>query len=159
MNALMLAPSWRTAPLAQGFVIAMRARVTTLHAPPSDEWIIVSRWATYGACLSIAWTLAPARQKVAAPLDLMPRQTAWASLFQPQIGLCEATFLLEGSHPQAASIGTVFVPAEGYVRLRGRAGCMRLLAEGRRGGGGEQAFFRLEAAQEPWLGEFIDADP
>lgn len=157
MNASTPAPSSPTAPLAQGFVIAMRARVTTMDALPADEWIIVSRWAPHGACLSIARTFMPAPPTLPAPLDLMPRRTAWASLLLPQIGIREATFLLERSHPAATSIGSAFVAADGYVRLRGCAGAMRLLAEGRRVDGSPQEMFRFEAAQGPWIGEFIDA--
>jgi len=154
MNAIskpMTAATSRT-----GFVVAMRAEVTTAKGEPVWEWIIVSRWGTAGEHLSLGRTRVAAVPGKPAPIQLAPRQTALASLLRlPQLDGAP-TFLLTQRLPASMSVAGDFGPAEGYVRLYGRGASLRLTAEGRCVGRAILSAWRVEATRAPWIGEFIE---
>ncbi len=139
-----------------GFVIAMRARLTTAKGPPRPEWIIVSRWGAAGEHLSIARTQVPVLPGKTAPIHLAPRQTALAGLLRLPPAAGPATFLFARELPAAVTLAGHFAPAEGYVRLHGGGAALRLRAEGRCTVGVTRACWRVEAVRAAWIGEFIE---
>jgi len=58
--------------------------------------------------------------------------------------------------PASMSLAGDFAPAEGYVRLHGRGTGLRLISEGRCVGRAILSAWRVDAAREPWVGEFIE---
>src|SRR5262249_12734577 len=94
----------------QGFVMAMRARLTTAKAPPCYEWTIVSRWGAAGEWLSIGRTKLPALPGKIAPIHLTPRQTALAKLLQLPPGSGPPTFLFVQRKPVSMSVAGNFAP-------------------------------------------------
>jgi hypothetical protein len=144
------------APPNHGFVMAMRARLTTAKQPPWHEWIIVSRWGTAGECLSIGRTRLSALPGKVAPIHLTPRQTALARSF-PLPPLAELpTFMFAQRKSVSLSVAGDFAPVEGYVRLHGRGAALRLYAEGRCTSGALRSPWRVEAVRVAWIGEFIE---
>jgi hypothetical protein len=139
-----------------GFVIAMRARLTTAKGLPRLEWIIVSRWGVAGENLSIARTRVPVLLGKAAPIHLAPRQTALAELLRLPPAAGPATFLFARELAGAVTLAGHFAPAEGYVRLLSGGAALRLRAEGRCAVGVNRACWRVEAARAAWIGEFIE---
>jgi hypothetical protein len=140
-----------------GFVVAMRARVTTAKRQPWYEWIIVSRWGSEGEHLSIARTKVPALHGKSAPIHLMPRQTALAGLLPMSPVPGPRTFLFTQQKPISFSIAGDFTPVEGQVRLHGAGATPRLHAEGRCLAGAMRSAWRVEAARAAWIGEFIES--
>lgn len=141
--------------LPLGFVVAMRARLTMLNGPMQNEWLVVSRWSA-GTCLSIGRTLALAPPGFPAPIQLVPRQTTFATLLHGSATTTEAMFLLRGKPPPSIAIGGSFIAAEGYICLRRGAKALRMLAEGRLVEDKRCPTFRYEAVQRPWFGEFFE---
>lgn len=140
-----------------GFVIAMRARLITARGPPRQEWIIVSRWGGAGEHLSIARTRVAVAAGRGAPIHLAPRQTALAGLLRLPPVAGPATFLFAQDLPDEVRLAGQFAAVEGYVRLLGRAGALRLRAEGRCAVGANRAAWRVEAARGAWIGEFVES--
>jgi len=139
-----------------GFVVAMRAAVTTAKGKPTWEWIIVSRWGAAGEYLSIGRTRVAAPSGKPAPIQLAPRQTALASMLRLPPADGALTFLLTQHLPASMSVAGDFAPAEGYVRLAGHNGGLRLSIEGRCVGRAILSAWRVEAARAPWIGEFLE---
>jgi hypothetical protein len=140
----------------QGFVVAMRATVTTSKRPPWCEWIIVSRWGSLGEHLSVGRTKTAALAGMSAPIELAPCQTALAGLLRlPPISEA-STFLFAQLLPASLSVAGDFTPLEGYVQLRGGGGRLRLLAEGRYVARALRTAWRVEAVQAAWIGEFVE---
>ena len=150
----------KSAPLAShrtGFVVAMRAAIVTLKGEPVLEWLIVSRWGAAGEHLSIGRTKVAAPPGKAAPIQLAPKQTSLASMLRlPPAADGATTFLLAQRLPASMSLAGDFAPAEGYVRLHGRGTGLRLVSEGRCVGRAILSAWRVDAAREPWVGEFIE---
>jgi hypothetical protein len=142
-----------------GFVMAMRARLTTAKRKPWYEWIIVSRWGTAGEHLSVGWTKVAAPPRGSAPIDLMPRQTALAGMLRLPCNSRPRTFLFAQWQPVSLSVAGDFVPIEGYVRLHGRGAALRLRAEGRRIADAMHSAWRVDAVRVAWIGEFIESAP
>lgn len=139
-----------------GFVMGMRARLTTTWSPAWDEWIIVSRWGEAGEHLSVGRTKIPALPGQDAPIDLTPRQTALASLLRLPFDSGPPTFLFVQRQPVSVSVAGRFASAEGYVRLHGRDARSRLRAEGRCLAGASRPAWHIEAVRVAWIGEFIE---
>jgi len=139
-----------------GFVVAMRAAITTAKGKPSWEWIIVSRWGAAGEHLSLGRTKVAAPGK-AAPIQLAPRQTALASLLRLPPADGAPTFLLAQQLPASMRLAGDFAPVEGYVRLFGRGTGLRLTAEARYVGRAILSAWRMEATRVAWIGEFIES--
>jgi len=155
MNAMMKPLTSSTT--RNGFVVAMRAAITTAKGKASYEWIIVSRWGAAGEHLSLGRTKVAALPGKAAPIHLAPRQTALASLLRlpPADGV--PTFLLAQQLPASMRLAGDFAPAEGYVRLFGRGSGLRLTAEARCVARAILSAWRLEATRAAWIGEFIES--
>ena len=155
MNAIL--KPMRPGTTRNGFVVAMRAAITTAKGTPSWEWIIVSRWGAAGEHLSLGRTKVAAPPGKAAPIHLAPRQTALASLLRlpPVDGV--PTFLLAQQLPASMRLAGDFAPVEGYVRLFGRGAGLRLTAEARCLGRAILSAWRLEATRAAWIGEFIES--
>ena len=140
-----------------GFVVAMRARVTTAKDTPWYEWLIVSRWGPVGQHLLVGRTHLAAQPGQAAPIHLVPRRTALAELLRLPPAAGPPVFLFAQRQPAAVSVAGGFAPAEGYVRLHGSGVGLRLRAEGRCGAGATRPAWRVEAVRIAWIGEFIEA--
>ena len=140
-----------------GFVVAMRARVTTAKRQPWHEWIIVSRWGAEGEHLSVGRTNVAALPGKSAPIHLMPRQTALAGLLRMPPVSGPRTFLFAQQKPVSLSVAGDFAPVEGYVRLHGVGAMPRLRAEGRCTAGAMCLAWRVEAVRAAWIGEFIES--
>ena len=139
-----------------GFVIAMRARLTTTRSPPREEWIIVSRWGEAGEYLSIGRTKVPVVAGQDAPIDLTPHQTALALMLRLPFNSGPPTFLFVQRQPAALTVAGRFASAEGYVRLHGDDAMSRLRAEGRCLAGTFRSAWHLEAVRAAWIGEFVE---
>jgi hypothetical protein len=137
----------------------MRARLTTTRRVPWCEWIIVSRWGVVGEHLSVGRTKAVAETGRAAPIHLVPRETALADLLRLPFAPCRPTFMFRQSRCEADTVAGRFVSVTGSVRLCGDDSTLRLSAEGRRDEGTATLDWRLDALREAWLGEFIAAVP
>jgi hypothetical protein len=145
------------APFRVGFVIAMRARLTTTaRGAPWYEWIIVSRWGAAGEHVSVGRTKVPVSRGRTAPIYLTPRQTALAGLLRLPSLSVPPGFLFVQQQPAAVSVAGRFAPVEGYLQLRGLDGTSRLFAEGRCAVG---PAWRVEAVRAAWVGEFIESAP
>lgn len=141
-----------------GFVVAMRAKLSIEEGAVWREWIIAARWGTEGNYLSIARTFLPAPPARSAPIELVPRETALATVLRlPPISATE-TFLLARWPLFEVSLAGDFVPAEGFVQLRARGAVIGLRAEGRCIHGTRLAW-RAEAVRVPWIGDFIEEAP
>jgi hypothetical protein len=140
-----------------GFVVAMRARVTTAKRQPWYEWIIVSRWGPEGEHLSVGRSKVPALPGKPAPIHLTPCQTALAGLPRTPPVSGPRTFVFAQQKPESLSVAGDFTPVEGYVRLHGIGAVQRLLAEGRCIAGAMRSAWRVEAVRAAWIGEFIES--
>jgi hypothetical protein len=145
-----------------GFVVAMRAKVTSGGQKPCCEWLIVSRWGAMGEYLSIGWTKVRASPAGAAPIHLAPSRTALARRLRLPPAATQATFLLAQRCPAAMSLAGDFAAAEGYVQLQGRGAFLRLHAEGHwvPGDGSTRLkcrAWRIQAVRATWIGEFIES--
>lgn len=138
-----------------GFVVAMRARMVTGSALWRHEWIIVSRWGLRGEHLTVALTGVVAEDGE-APVGLMPRQTALAVADGEVVGASQVTFALAPSLPARITVAGEFLPAQGYVRLYGRRERPRIRTKARCLLPGTMPGWRMEAAREAWMGEFIE---
>jgi hypothetical protein len=139
-----------------GFVIAMRAKLTTTRRQPWHEWIIVSRWGPEGQYFSIGRTRVLVVPDETAPIHLAPAQTAMAGLLRLPPASGAPTFLFVQRRPASVSVAGEFAPVEGYVRLHGLATALRLCAEGRCVTHPNRSAWRIEADRVAWIGEFIE---
>jgi len=133
----------------------MRAKLVTASALPLYEWMIVSRWGIDGEYLSIAWTSMPARPGP-APVNVTPRQTAFAVRRERPAAWAPPTFQLASALPDGTTVAGEFVPAEGYVRLYGAGTKLRVGSEGKCLKPGLRAAWNLDATRAAWIGEFIE---
>ncbi|HEX3575077.1 MAG TPA: hypothetical protein VHU42_10795 [Rhodopila sp.] len=140
----------------RGFVVAMRARLVGSR-PPHYEWTIVSRWGPNGENLTIGWTGLPAAAGE-TPIELTPRQTAFAVRPASSTAWAPATFCLATSLPNRLTVAGDFVPAEGYVRLYGSGSMLRMCSRGVCPVPTLRGPWHLEATRTIWIGEFIEPD-
>jgi hypothetical protein len=135
-----------------GFVLAMRARISSTECDPSDEWLIVARWGAAGELLSIARTLvhAPADQPI--PLGLAPRQTALAMQRNPFADVPARRFVFAQALPMGTAVAGRFLATQGEVRLRFDGEGPSLRGEGYCDSLGE---WRLHATWVAWDDEFV----
>jgi hypothetical protein len=141
-----------------GFVMAMRARLTTTRRPRRDEWLIVSRWGVAGEYMSVGRTRFPALPGMDAPIDLRPRQTMLARLLRLPVKPGPHAFLFVRRKPESVSVAGGFAPTEGYVRLHRNGAMLLLCAEGRCFAGALRSPWHIEAVRVPWIGEFFEGD-
>ena len=166
-----------------GFLVAMAADVgTARYERPSRiirtrrEWLIVSRWGPEGEFLTLSSTRLTPDTFSPAPIGLTPRSTCLGVLLstQPDDSVC--TFLLVRRLPPDVTVAGTFSPADGFVRLHGPVGQMRLTGSARyahsigwsksgpvcgdvpdpapnaRGA----AAWHIEAERRSWEGEFVE---
>jgi hypothetical protein len=139
-----------------GFVVAMRAKLLYVAPLPARfEWVIVSRWGPSGDHLALGWTLLPALPNE-VPVNLIARQTSLAVLTDIGSTDVATSFQLAPSLPDDTTVAGDFVPAKGYVRLFGNAPSLRLVSKGQSLRPDLRPTWRIEAAHEPWFGEFIE---
>ena len=149
-----LPPKLPNAP-RQGFVLAMRARLTMESRDPWHEWMVVSRWGERGEFLAIGRTFVRAAPGQPAPIKLQPRETALAVLL-PLPHTARSTFLLMQSLPENLTVAGEFAPARGYAFLRPS---LQLDAEGHCVKKGIKAAIRCQATRVDWVGEYIEGEP
>jgi hypothetical protein len=167
--------------VAEAFVVAMRAEMSDAPygapfeaAAPRAEWVIVSRWGLSAEYLSLSRTGQPASLEGAAPGNLQPRETFFGvRTAGPALEPC---FLLLRHLPADMPVAGMFLPTDGFVRLVGPTGMLRLVAAGRHahmrgrrngvplcadvpcppeGAEGARAW-SINAYRRPWLGEFVE---
>jgi hypothetical protein len=139
-----------------GFVMAMRAKLTTEEGSAGYEWIIVSRWGAAGEHVSLGRTKVPVLSGETAPIHLTPCETALAGLLRLPPASGPPTFLFRARRPACVSVAGAFAPARGYLRLRGHGASLRLRAEGSCAAGAIRSAWRVEAVRVAWIGEFIE---
>jgi len=136
----------------------MRACLISPNGPSLYEWMIVSRWGTNGDHLSLGWTQVSAGGQQ-APICLTPRHTAVAVRYDHHTSAPNTTFQLTSSVPHAVSVAGDFLPAEGCVQLYGTGADLRLQSVAESLNPALRPAWRVKAAREPWVGEFIEAHP
>ena len=167
-----------------GFIAAMAGGLTfgSYDCPVTvgscqSEWIIVSSWSQGGDFLSVSRTNTPARRLGPAPRGLQPNLTHLGILLSHTVtpDQEETEYLLLRHQPQDVSVGGIFYPSDGYVRIVRKSGSLSLIARGRfahcHGSAEGRSIVRdipdpppgydkarawhLTAVQRPWIGEFI----
>jgi hypothetical protein len=171
--------------VAEAFVLAMRAELSDAPygapfaaQPTQPEWVIVSRWGLSAEYLSLSRTGRPApwdgMSEGRAPDNLQPRETFFGvRTAGPALEPC---FLLLRHLPPDMPVAGMFLPTDGFVRLVGPTGGLRLVAAGRHahmlgrsngraqcadvpcppeGADGARAW-SITAQRRPWLGEFVE---
>ncbi len=167
--------------VAEAFVVAMRAELGDApYGAPFDvqparpEWLIVSRWGLSAEYLSLSRTGITAPTDGLAPGNLQPRETFFGvRVAGPALEPC---FLLLRHLPPDMPVAGLFLPTDGFVRLSGPTGVLRLVAAGRQahlrgrrngvalcadvpcppdGADGASAW-SINAQRRPWVGEFVE---
>jgi hypothetical protein len=140
------------------------------------EWLIVSRWGPEGEYLTLSSTRATPDAISPAPIGLAPRSTCLGVLLSEGPEDPISTFLLVRRLPPDVTVAGTFSPADGFVRLYGPVGAMRLTGSARyahsigwskagpicgdvpdpapnaRGA----AAWHIEATRRAWDGEFVE---
>ena len=169
-----------------GFVVAMAATVSVAkYERPTEivrsirRWAIVSRFGPENEYLTISIADVMPHEQAEAPIGLAPSKTTFGILLSENECEAESTFLLVRHLPREVKIAGFFFPAEGYARLDGAFGTLRLCAGGRnahsRGLLGAQDIridvpdpapgakwsmaWHIDAARRPWTGEFFASAP
>ena len=168
--------------LEKGFVLAMAAssafseygRPTAVHRR-RREWIVVSRWGEEGEFLSVSTAGECLDGMELAPGGLKPHNTLLGLLVPDASEGPSSTFLLVRQPPWPLRLAGVFFPAEGYARLEGPAGKLKLSARVRyshsRGfedgreilkdvpdpapAAPEAMAWLIDAERRPWIGDLI----
>jgi len=165
-----------------GFVVAMAATVSVAkYEKPTEivrsirRWAIVSRFGPENEYLTIASTEAMPHEQADTPIGLAPSKTAFGILLSENERGTESVFLLVRHLPRGIKIAGLFFPAEGYARINGAFGSLRLCAGGRnahsRGlvdaqdiridvpdpapGAKWSMAWHIDAIRRPWTGEFF----
>lgn len=167
--------------VAEAFVLAMRAELAAAPYgapyatdPPRSEWLIVSRWGAAAEYLTLSRTGIAAWDDGQAPEGLHPRETfLGVRVASPATEPC---FLLLRHQPCSTPVAGDFLPSDGFVRLSGPTGALRLAAAGRHallrgscngatvyadvpwppeGAEGAEAW-SISAMRRPWRGEFVE---
>lgn len=138
-----------------------------------DQWLIVSRSGARGEFLTIALAGPAEGEPLDAPAALAPLKTLCGMLAESTDEAC--TFLLSRVQPEEFSVAGSFFPAEGYARVEGPIGQIRLVARGRhahsRGvrdgsiviadvpspapGAPDCASWLVQAVRLPWAGDLV----
>jgi hypothetical protein len=140
----------------RGFVLAMRAKlVSAAPLPAQFEWLIVSRWGAEGEHLALGWTMVPALPGE-PPTYLVPRRTSLARAAEMSVEGARAGFQLASSLAGEMAVVGDFVPAKGYVRLFGKGADLQMVSKGKSLRPDLHPSWQLQAAREPWFGEFIE---
>ncbi len=164
------------------FVAAMRAHIAIApyeapfrSAADRTEWILVSRWGVDGQHLTIAQTGVAAPGDAGTPDGLQPKATFFGVLAWEEPGDGASVFLLVRRLPAQISVAGIFLPTDGFARISGDPGSLRLSAGGRyahlagmeaghevRGdvpcpppGAHGAESWRFEAEQVRWMGELF----
>ena len=144
--------------------------------PCQSEWVIVSCWGQSADYLSLSLTNIFARRLGPAPRGLQPASTYLGILLARTVTPTgeEAEYLLLRQRPPSISVGGVFHPSDGYVRVVQQQGQRQLTARGRYAhchgscqgsaivhdipypapGYDKACSWHLSAVQRPWIGEF-----
>jgi hypothetical protein len=167
--------------VAEAFVLAMRAELADAPygapyatEPAQREWLIISRWGQSAEYLTLSRTGIAADDSVQAPEGLYPRETfLGVRVASPPTEPC---FLLLRHQPCGTAVAGDFVPSDGFIRLSGPTGALRLTGAGRHallrgvrngstiyadvpwppeGAAGAQAW-AITAMRCPWRGEFVE---
>jgi hypothetical protein len=166
-----------------GFIAAIAANLaygdyecpSTANAEQS-QWVIVSTWGVEEAFLSLSLTNIEVSGSASAPPGLQPIKTHLGVLISRTISGSEeeSEYLLVRHRPADISLGGIFMPTDGYVRLSHRDASLRLTAHGRYAhcygvyqemtviedisrpapGCSTASAWHLKGTSRPWAGEF-----
>lgn len=167
-----------------GFVAAMAATVSLAdYEKPTEiirstrRWTIVSRFGPCNEYLTVSVADPIEYEQAEPPIGLAPARTVLGILLSESERDSESMFLLVRQLPREIEIAGNFFPTEGYARLEGTLGTLRLRSEGRAvhsyeslalddthidvgdpaAGVARAMGWHIEAIRRPWAGEFFAA--